>query len=245
MAAEQMSSPRRQTDILALCRAIAESSPIPTAEIDPRSQTVSCVNLAFCLLTGRSKDALLGRPVAIVVPDASACLSLLDHVQEVGEAASREAASAEPDAIRWTYTMWPVWVSQGPALAVLLQVTEATTTGRDAVLINQALLLGALRQHELLDAAELLNTQLRAEMLARKAAETALLRGERLAMAGRMDAGLAQEINTPLAAAVDLLSRVKTGGELSDHGKELIDQAQGELDRIAHIAREALGARRE
>ncbi len=48
----------------------------------------------------------------------------------------------------------------------------------DVVAMNEALTLGAVRQHELTEAAESLNTQLRAEISQRKEAEEALRRSE-------------------------------------------------------------------
>lgn len=245
MAVELTSRAKQPTDILVLCRTIAESSPVPTAEVDPVTKAITCVNLAFCLLTGKSKQALVGSPLSLIVPDGPECLALMDHVQETGDAAIHEGEISGSQPLRWTYTLWPVLVGQTQTLAIILQVTEATAAGQDAVLINQALLLGALRQHELIEAAEMLNIQLRAEMLARKTAEKALLRSERLAVAGRMAAVLAHEINNPLAGVMDLLYLVRTREDVPHQALQYIDQAEGELNRIAHITRQTLGFYRE
>ncbi len=246
MEVELTSRNKQPTDVLVLCRTIAESSPVPTAEVDPVSKTITCVNLAFCLLTGRSKHSLIGTPLSLVAPDGPACLALIDKVQLTGNAATHEGqTSGPPRFLRWTYTLWPVIIGQDRPLAIILQVTEATAAGEDAVLINQALLLGALRQHELIEAAELLNIQLRAEMLARKAAEKALVRSAQLATAGRMAAALAHEINNPLASVMDILYLIKTMEGVPPSALQFIDQADGELNRIAHIARQTLGFYRE
>jgi len=245
MEVERTSRDRQPTDILVLCRTIAESSPVPTAEVDPVTKAITCVNLAFCLLTGKSKQTLIGTPLSLIVPDGPECLALIDRVQETGNVAVHEGVASDPRSLRWSYALWPVLIGQDQPSAIIVQVTEATAAGQDAVLINQALLLNALHQHELIEAAELLNMQLRGEMLARKAAEKALVRSEKLAIAGRMAAVLAHEINNPLAGVVDLLYLVKTTEHIPHQALQYIDQADGELNRIAHIARQTLGFYRE
>ena len=240
MAAELTHSGKQTNGILEICRVIAEASPIPIAEIDPRTKHINCVNLAFCLLTGKSKQALTGGSLGQLVPDGQECLLLIDRVQQTGDAVTHIG----PDS-GWTYVFRPVLAGENGTLAIVLQVTEATAPGHDAVLVNQALLLGALRQHELIEAAELLNMQLRAEMVARKAAEKALIRSEKLAVAGRMAAVLAHEINNPLTAVMELLYLVRTSESVSMNDLRYIEQADGELMRIAHITRQTLGFHRE
>ena len=79
----------------------------------------------------------------------------------------------------------------------MVQITEAAKFHDDAVAMNQALLLGSVRQHELTDAAELLNVQLQAAIIVSKKAEEALIGSEKLASAARMASVLAHEINKP------------------------------------------------
>ena len=238
--AELTHNGKKTADILELCRVIAEASPIPMAEIDPRTKNIDCVNLAFCLLTGKSKQTLIGSSLSQVVPDAQECLSLIDQVQQTGTAISHTGPASG-----WSYVFRPLLVGESGTLALILQVSEAMTPGHEAVLVNQALLFGALRQHELIEAAELLNMQLRAEMVARKAAEKALIRSEKLAVAGRMAAVLAHEINNPLTAVMELLYLVRTSESVSPADLQYIEQADGELMRIAHITRQTLGFHRE
>lgn len=240
MAAELTHSGKQATDILELCRVIAEESPIPMAEIDARTKKINCVNLAFCLLTGKSNQALVASLLGQIVPDGQECLSMIEQATQTGGAVTHIGSASG-----WTYVIRPVPAGEDGAMAVILQVTEATVPGNDAVLVNQALLLGALRQHELIEAAELLNMQLRAEMVARKAAERALIRNEKLAVAGRMAAVLAHEINNPLTAVMELLYLVRTSESVSPASLQYIDQADSELMRIAHIARQTLGFHRE
>lgn len=51
----------------------------------------------------------------------------------------------------------------------------------DCAALNEGLILGLVRQHGLTEAAELLNELLQAEIVARKKAEDALVRSEKLA----------------------------------------------------------------
>ena len=107
------------------------------------------------------------------------------------------------------------------------------------------MLLGLVRQHELTEAAELLNAQLQAEILARKKAEDALISSEKLASVGRMAAVLAHEINNPLAAVTNILYLAQIAEGTPDSVRRYLEMADGELKRIAHITRQTLGFYRE
>jgi PAS domain S-box-containing protein len=63
--------------------------------------------------------------------------------------------------------MWPLRTDE-LLVGVMIQVTESTKAHETAVAMNEALLLGSLRQHELAAAAEKLNRQLREEITARQ-----------------------------------------------------------------------------
>jgi signal transduction histidine kinase len=80
---------------------------------------------------------------------------------------------------------------------------------------------------------------------ARKLAEAALLRSEMLAMAGRMAASIAHEINNPLEATMNTLYLARTTADVPAEALEYMEIAEGELMRIAHITRQSLGFYRE
>jgi PAS domain S-box-containing protein len=80
---------------------------------------------------------------------------------------------------------------------------------------------------------------------ARKQAEAALLRSEMLASAGRMAASIAHEINNPLEAISNTLYLVRTVPNVPVVALKYLEIADGELMRIAHIARQTLGFYRE
>src|SRR5665213_415189 len=58
----------------------------------------------------------------------------------------------------------------------MMQVTETRQSPEKMLAMNEALMLGSLRQHELAEASELLNVQLQREINERKLAEEALFK---------------------------------------------------------------------
>lgn len=76
----------------------------------------------------------------------------------------------------------------------------------------------------------------------RKLAEDALIRSEKLASAGRLAATIAHEINNPLEAVTNLLYLSRTDPA---NTAKYITMAEGELKRVAHIARQTLGFYRD
>lgn len=126
---------------------------------------------------------------------------------------------------------------------------ELTNDGRqsdqDLTALNEGLMLGLVRQHELREASDLLNAQLQAEIVARKKTEEALVASEKLASVGRMAAVLAHEINNPLEAVMNVLYLAQTTEGVPDTVRHYLMIADGELKRIAHITRQTLGFYRE
>lgn len=83
------------------------------------------------------------------------------------------------------------------------------------------------------------------DVTARKLAEQALLRSEKLASVGRMAAAIAHEINNPLGAVTNLLFLVKEMNDLPEPARLYLEMADAELKRVAHITRQSLGFYRE
>ena len=79
----------------------------------------------------------------------------------------------------------------------------------------------------------------------RKRAEGALLISERIASLGRMAATVAHEINNPLEALTNMIFLAGLNEGLPSSVKNLLNEAESELQRIAHITRQALGFYRE
>lgn len=83
------------------------------------------------------------------------------------------------------------------------------------------------------------------DVTARKRTEDALLRSEKLATLGRLVASIAHEINNPLEAMSNLIYLAHRSEGLPEEAQELLQLADAELKRIAHITRQSLGFYRE
>ena len=215
---------------------------MPMAELEGSTRTVRYVNPAFCGLTNKNKVELIGRDFCDIGPAGDECLFLIDRVCETGKPhihVGQQQSAAHP--FYWSYAVWPVLSPDNRTLGVMIQITETTRFRQDSIAMNQALLIGSVRQHELTDAAELLTAQLQGEIIARKRAEEALINSEKLASIGRVTAVLAHEINNPIAAVMDLVYLMKVTKDLPAGFPEYLETADGELKRIAHITRQTLG----
>jgi len=78
-----------------------------------------------------------------------------------------------------------------------------------------------------------------------KLAEDALRKSEKLAAAGRLAATIAHEINNPLEAVTNLLYLLRLNDKWDDSARSYVAQAEHELARIAHVARQTLGFYRD
>lgn len=76
-------------------------------------------------------------------------------------------------------------------------------------------------------------------------AEAALRRTEKLAVAGRLAASIAHEINNPLEAVTNIVWLLQNNPELPAEVHNYLRTAQQELDRVAHITKQTLGFYRE
>jgi signal transduction histidine kinase len=140
--------------------------------------TVSYMNVAFCRLMGQQAGQLIGKSFHELLPEKDHCLTLLDRVWETGNPETwAEEASSPPNPVFWSYTMWPIWDEDG-RVGVMIQVTETAQLHDKTIAMNEALMLGSVRQHELTEVAEGLNALLRLEILERKEVEAALRASE-------------------------------------------------------------------
>jgi nitrogen-specific signal transduction histidine kinase len=181
-------------DVLDLAR-------LPMAIMEGATQIVCYANAALCHLAGKSREEMIGRAFAEILPAGDQCLLLLNRVYHTGKSESHtEQVYADPHPLYWSYNVWPVRaepIEDRPA-GVMIQVTETAPFHRWVTGMNEALLLAVARQDELMEAAAVLNTKLQAEIKERKKAQDALLQSEILASTGRMAAIIAHEINNPL-----------------------------------------------
>jgi two-component sensor histidine kinase len=134
------------------------------ATVEGATHIVRYVNPAFCRLIDKTKDELLGKPFGEILPEQDDCLALLDRVYRTGQSASdTERERSDPRPVFSSYTMWPVMADER-TVGVVLQVIETASLHEKTLAMNQALLLGSLRQHELAAAANSSNVQLQTDV---------------------------------------------------------------------------------
>ncbi|HEV7675021.1 MAG TPA: ATP-binding protein [Candidatus Angelobacter sp.] len=83
------------------------------------------------------------------------------------------------------------------------------------------------------------------DITSNKLAEDSLRKSEKLAAAGRLAATIAHEINNPLEAVTNLLYLLRLNDTWNDEARGYVSQAEHELARIAHVARQTLGFYRD
>jgi two-component sensor histidine kinase len=148
-----------------------DHAPWAVTELAGETHLVRYANPAFCQLIGMAHDEVIGRPFDGLAPATGECLSLLDRVYATGAAASFTAeGQAEPYPLFFSYTLWPV-MAEGRTAGVMIQVNETGPLHETRQAISQALLLGAIRQHEMVEAADWANLQLQTEIGERKRRE--------------------------------------------------------------------------
>jgi diguanylate cyclase (GGDEF)-like protein/PAS domain S-box-containing protein len=165
------------TDIVRICSAVAESSPMPMAALEGSSHIVRYVNPAFCLLSGKTKEEFIGRALSSVASVGEQCMAILSRVHLSGRAdtlSGNEGTSHDPFCC--SYAMWPVLAENDIPVGIILQVTETTFIHRKAR--NQPLMLGSVSQNELTKT-EMLNAELQVEIVVRKEAQEALIASQR------------------------------------------------------------------
>jgi PAS domain S-box-containing protein len=78
-----------------------------------------------------------------------------------------------------------------------------------------------------------------------KMAEQALLTSEKLAVAGRMAATVAHEINNPLEAVTNILYLLEQSTTWDDNARQFVRAAQEEIEKIRQITKLTLGFHRQ
>ncbi len=161
-------------DVAGLCLALTQHAPLPMATVDGATHVVRYGNPAFCSLMEKPIEQLVGKPLYELLPEKDECVTLLDRVFQTRKPESyTEQEEGKPHPVFWSYTMWPMLTDE-LLVGIIIQVTETAVAHGKTVAMNQALMLGSVRQHELTEAAEKSNEQLRLEIAERKKAEEAL-----------------------------------------------------------------------
>ncbi|MCW5713697.1 MAG: PAS domain-containing protein [Bauldia sp.] len=159
------------TSLLADLAASFDHAPWAVTELSGEAHVVRYANPAFCRLIGKRQDEVVGRDFANVLPSADEPLALLDRVFRTGAPASYTAEEQlAPRPLLFSYNLWPV-MADGCTAGVMIQVNETGPIHETRRAISLALLRGALRQDELIEAADLANAELRTEINERRQRE--------------------------------------------------------------------------
>ena len=143
--------------------------------VEGASHIVRCVNPAFCRLIDKPAEQLVGKPFREMLPEKDECVTLLDRVFRSGKPESHtEQKHAKPHPVFWSCTMWPVMADETPRGSHGSSDRDRAASMKRPLAMNEALLLGSVRQHELTEAANSWNTRLQAEIVERTQAEAAL-----------------------------------------------------------------------
>lgn len=144
---------------------LIERAPLPMIEVEGPEHTVCFVNGAFCRLVQRTHDELIGQRFGEIVSNGESCVPLLNKVYETGKYETQVVAeNAGADGVYWMYAMWPALDAEERPERVIIQMTQSVYFHQNAAAMNEALLLGALRQHELREEAERANARLVVEV---------------------------------------------------------------------------------
>jgi signal transduction histidine kinase/CheY-like chemotaxis protein len=199
-----------QQDMPDLWGPIADASPIPLAALRGPNHIIHYVNPAFSVLAGTRRDELIGNPFREVVPADDQCLALLARAYSTAQSETHIEEPSAPHRLYRSYAMWPILADDGGALGVILQVTETALAHERTAAMNQALMLGSVRQHELTAAAQMLNAHLEAEIADRKLAEQQLrVRNKELAESREFAQSIVETVQHPLLV-LDTDLRVKS-----------------------------------
>jgi transcriptional regulator with GAF, ATPase, and Fis domain/PAS domain-containing protein len=173
MARAKATGRRTASDAAAHARArqgppLFEAAPLPLAVVEGPQHVVRAVNPAFCRLIGAAPDAVIGRPVAEVVPQWPGSQALLDRVARTGTAETvGDPPQGRPGAGGWSWTVWPVrGPGTRPVAGVMIlgsEPSDADQGRQQLTAINQALVVSSVEQHTLTDTAEALTAQVTAQ----------------------------------------------------------------------------------
>jgi two-component sensor histidine kinase len=148
-----------------------DRSPFPVVTVEGTTHIVSYVNPAFCRLTDSTPDELVGTSVCAMLPNTDECLALLDRIYRSGQPESYAKLNAsDPDPALPCYAMWPL-MQNGRVAGVAIQVLEVASPQERTMAMNEALMLGSLRLHEVTADVTSLNIRLHAEIAEREQRE--------------------------------------------------------------------------
>jgi len=146
-----------------LCGQFTDYSSLPVAAVEGTLHIVRHVNAAFCSLVGKSKEELIGKPFAKTVSTAERWLPALDRIHLTGVPETHiEPEHGEPHPLYWLFSLWLVHAADGRPVGIMIQGMGTTDFQQRATEMNQALMLTAVRYHQLKEKDDRLKVQLQA-----------------------------------------------------------------------------------
>ena len=189
------------------------------ATVEGADHIVRSANPAFCRLLDRPRKDLVGKPFREILPQDDESVTMLDRVFRTGKPEMHHQAQLSKSQPNFRiYTMWPVMLNERPA-GIVVQVSENSHLREKTLAMNEALILGSLRQHELAESADALNAE---------AKKIDVRKNQFLAM-------LAHELRNPLAPirlVVDMMKRADGKGDVIKSGLDVIDRQVRQMTRL-------------
>ncbi len=157
---------------------VIEPGLLPMVEVEGSTHVLSFVNDRFCRLLGQPAVELLGKTFAEIAPGGASCVPMLDRAYQPGSGTNGDVEAPDSSSGYWVCATWPAPEPDKMPERVVIHLTKATHSHQNMLAMNEALLVGALRQHELREEAENKSVQLRKEIAERQTAENALRESE-------------------------------------------------------------------
>jgi two-component sensor histidine kinase len=143
-----------------------DHSPMPVVTVEGATDIVCYANPAFCRLADQTSDQLVGTPFCAMMPDSEECKALLNRIYRTGQPETYTkliSSDPDPDPVLSCYAMWPVMANEH-AVGVAIQVIETVPLAERTLAMNEALMVGSLRLHEVTANVASLNLQLHADI---------------------------------------------------------------------------------
>jgi two-component sensor histidine kinase len=148
-----------------------DHSPLPMITVEGATHIVRYANPVFCRLAGKTRDELVGSPFCALLPETDECMAVLDRIARTAQPESYIKLSADDsDPVLSCYAMWPLMADER-AVGIAVQLIETVPLHERTLAMNEALMLGSLRLHEITADVASLNVQLHAEISEREQRE--------------------------------------------------------------------------
>jgi len=156
---------------------LIESAPFAMALVEGVAHIIRQANPAFCHLLAKNREEIIGRCSCEMLPGKEEITEAIDRVLRTAkpETCTERETSAGPQGPQgpqslWSYTIWPA-LQEDLAVGVVVQISQSPLIQQETLAFNEALIVGAVHEHERTEAVEHLNAQLLAEIADRNQIE--------------------------------------------------------------------------